>query len=116
MLVLEFESALACGRFMIPECTGCLKTVWPPSEFCNRCLSSVTLQRDLVGTVKGRILDFSARVAGSFFCLVEFENAVRLVANLSSDVTPEPGDLILLKSCSINTYDDSYVFEVERLV
>lgn len=115
MLVLEFESALARGRFMTPECTRCSGTVWPPSEFCSRCMGPVRLRGDLAGVLRGRIMDFSARDADSFFCLVEFENSVRLLASLVSDTAPEPGDAVLLKSCGINAYDASYIFEVEGL-
>ena len=53
---MNFELMLSEGKFCIPECTKCKKTVWPPAEFCNHCFGDVMLQD---GPFTGKILEFS---------------------------------------------------------
>ena len=126
-IVSEFEAALHHGLFKIPRCNTCRKIVWPPIEFCDACLGTVSLEHDPQVRICGRIIECSEsrqdfarhginNTAG-FFCLVEIKQAIRIMASLSKTAAasrlPGPGSRVILKSCGINPADSSYVFDVE---
>lgn len=101
---MNFESKLNEGIFCIPECTECKKIVWPPSEFCNHCFGKVVLKE---GSFTGKIIEFS-RQNEMYFCLVEFENTVRIMAKISK--IPEIGQSVKISKCGIMNGD--YFFQV----
>jgi len=117
--VFDFESALAEGVFRVPECTVCSCVVWPPSEFCSRCLGAVSLrpQNSREDAPSGHIVELSSDNTGAYFCLAELEHGnIRLIASLRSDHPPSPGDGVILASCGIDAdrYGIAcYRFEVE---
>ena len=101
---MNFESKLSEGEFWIPECTKCKKIVWPPAEFCNHCFGDVTLKE---GPFVGKILEFSSQNQQNF-CLVEFENTIRIMAKILKK--PKLGQAVKISKCGIS--DGSYFFEV----
>ena len=101
---MNFESKLNGGVFCIPECIECKKIVWPPSEFCNHCFGRVFLKE---GTFMGKIIEFS-RQNDEYFCLVEFEKAIRIMAKTSK--IPEIGQSVKISKCGIR--DGNYFFQV----
>jgi len=101
---MNFESKLAEGQFCIPECDECKKIVWPPSDTCSHCLGNVHLKE---GEFEGKILEFS-REKDQYFCMVEFENTIRIIANISEK--PEIGKIVKILNCGIN--DGDYFFQV----
>ena len=101
---MSFESELFQGKFCIPECTICKKIVWPPSEFCNHCLGQVSLKK---GDFEGKIIEFSKQNE-EYFCIVEFENIIRIIAKISH--IPEIGQTVKISKCGIS--NQSYFFYV----
>jgi uncharacterized OB-fold protein len=101
---MNFETRLSEGKFCIPECTKCKKIVWPPTEFCNYCFGEVSLKD---GIFVGKILEFS-RQNEQDFCLVEFEDTIRIMAKISQ--RPEIGQAVKISKCGI--IDGNYFFEV----
>ncbi|MFQ5476180.1 MAG: hypothetical protein ACE5DT_04025 [Nitrosopumilus sp.] len=101
---MGFESELSQGIFCIPECTVCKKIVWPPSEFCNNCFGAVSLKK---GDFEGKIIEFS-RQNKEYFCLVEFEKNIRVMAKISQ--TPEIGQIVKISKCGID--NGNYFFYV----
>ena len=101
---MNFESRLSNGQFLIPECTKCKKIVWPPAEFCNHCFGTVSLKE---GDFEGKIIEFS-RQNEQYFCIVEFEDIIRIMANISK--IPEIGQMVKISKCGIN--NGSYFFHV----
>jgi len=101
---MNFESKLNVGEFCVPECAECKKIVWPPAEFCNHCFGNVLLKD---GPFVGKILEFS-RQNQQDFCLVEFENMIRIMAKISQ--RPEIGQKVKMSKCGI--VNGSYFFEV----
>ena len=101
---MNFESRLSKGQFLIPECTKCKKIVWPPMEFCNHCFGIVSLKE---GDFEGKIIEFS-RQNEQYFCIVEFDNGIRIMANISK--IPETGQMVKISKCGIN--DGNYFFQV----
>ncbi len=101
---MSFESELLQGKFCIPECTVCKKIVWPPAEFCNHCFGQVSLKK---GNFEGKIIEFSRQNEG-YFCLVEFENTIRVMAKILQ--IPETGQIVKISKCGIS--NGNYFFYV----
>jgi len=93
---MSFESELLQGKFCIPECTVCKKIVWPPAEFCNHCFGQVSLKK---GDFVGKIIEFSRQNEG-YFCLVEFEKTIRIMAKILQ--IPEIGQTVKISKCGIS--------------
>jgi len=93
---MSFESELAQGRFYIPECNVCKKIVWPPTEFCNHCFGRVLLKKE---GFEGKIIEFS-RQNEEYFCLVEFNNTIRVMAKTSK--IPQIGQIVKISKCGIS--------------
>ena len=101
---MSFESKLGEGKFCIPECAECKKIVWPPSDICSYCFGNVNLKE---GDFEGKIIEFS-RQKDQFFCMVEFENTIRVMAKISE--TPEIGKNVKILKCGIT--NGNYFFQV----
>ena len=101
---MNFEEELSKGNFCVPECNNCKKIVWPPTEFCNHCFGTVSLRN---GDFEGKIIEFSRQNEG-YFCMVEFENVIRIMAKISQ--TPKLGQIVQISKCGIN--DGNYFFHV----
>ncbi|MFQ5497936.1 MAG: hypothetical protein ACE5DU_08645 [Nitrosopumilus sp.] len=101
---MNFESELYKGFFCIPECVKCKKIVWPPSKFCNHCFGEVCLKK---GDFEGKIIEFS-RHDEDYFCLVEFEDTIRIMAKISK--SPKIGQIVKITKCGIS--NGNYFFNV----
>lgn len=94
---MSFDSHIMKGVFGIPKCARCATAVWPPSEFCSHCLGPVSVE---CGDFEGVVLEWSADEKG-YFCLVEFEGAVRIMASMESE--PRVGQTVRMKKCSVSS-------------
>ncbi len=101
---MNFESEIKKGNFVVGECTKCKKTVWPPSDYCNRCFGEVVLKK---APEEGKIIEFS-KEGENYFCLVEFEKEVKIMGKISSGV-PKNNQIVKIEKCGIQ--DDNYFFE-----
>ena len=101
---MSFEYELLQGKFCIPECTVCKKIVWLPAEFCNHCFGLVSLKK---GDFEGKIIEFS-RQNEEYFCVVEFENTIRLMAKILG--IPEIDQMVKISKCGIS--NGNYFFYV----
>ncbi len=93
---MKFESELKKGNFFLSECPNCKKIVWPPSEYCDQCLQEVIWRKS---SGVGKILEFSKQNE-QIFCVVEIENAVRLMGKIISG-NPEIGKKVIIADCNI---------------
>jgi len=101
---MSFESELLQGKFCIPICAVCEKIVWPPAEFCNYCFGQVSLKK---GDFEGKIIEFS-RQNEEYFCVVEFENTIKLMAKIFQ--IPKIGQTVKISKCGISNGD--YFFHI----
>ena len=53
---MSFETELKKGNFTVAFCNKCKKTVWPPSEYCDKCFNETQLNNS---NGLGKILEFS---------------------------------------------------------
>ncbi len=102
---MNFESELKKGNFFISECNQCNKIVWPPSEFCNQCLSNNSWRKC---SGKGIIVEFSKK-EDTYFAVAEIENSVKILGQIVSG-RPKIGDQIKITDCGIA--DDHYFFKM----
>lgn len=102
---MNFESELEKGNFVVPECKKCKKIVWPPSDFCNRCLREVSWRNY---SNQGKIIEFSKQ-NNAYFCLAEFENPVKIMGKITHGI-PDIGKYVKIKKCGIKEKD--YYFEM----
>ena len=101
---MNFETELSLGNFYIPECAKCMKGVWPPSEFCNYCFGEVLLKKKVF---EGKIIEFS-RQYEAYFCLVEFEKEIRVMAKILN--MPKIGQIVKILRCGIS--NGNYFFHI----
>ncbi|MGV7226194.1 MAG: hypothetical protein ACQ9CV_04660 [Nitrosopumilus sp.] len=101
---MSFEDKLQNGEFCIPECSECKNIVWPPSGICNNCFGNVLLKK---GEFEGKIIEFS-RENENYFCMVEFEKTIRIMAH--SLQVPKVGQTVLISNCGIK--NGNYFFEI----
>ena len=105
---MSFESALKNGQFCIPFCSSCKRNIWPATEFCNQCFRKTSLHKE---NFEGKIIEFS-RKNEEFFCVVEFEGEIRIVAK--SFKKPDIGQKVKISKCGIS--NGNYYFHVNQIL
>lgn len=101
---MSIEAELEKGNFVVGQCTECKKTVWPPADYCNRCLGIVSVKK---GPQKGKVMEFSKQ-DDNYFCLVEFEREVRIIGKFLHGM-PRKDQAVKVERCGIS--GGSYFFE-----
>ena len=101
---MNFDDELAKGNFLIPQCSKCEKIVWPPTNFCNNCFGKVILKNK---EKQGKIITFSKQ-ENEYFCLVEFEGSIKIIAKKSE--APKKNQKVEISKCGIK--NNSYFFEI----
>ena len=104
---MTFESELKKGNFVVSKCQSC-GIVWPPSDFCNRCLGVTVLEKT---STTGVILGFS-RQDGKYFCLAEIDGSFGIVGRIMSGI-PQMGRQVKIQRCGMR--DGSPFFEMSIL-
>jgi len=104
-----FESELKNGRFVVPECPKCQKLVWPPSESCPRCFGNVVWR---TADEPGMLVEYSAK-DGRLFCMVEFENSIRVMGALECDTAPVDGQKVKVLKCGFDG-SPKFTFGLEK--
>ena len=101
-----FEKQLQQGNFVTSECLNCKEIVWPPSDFCSKCLNNVRWRKVLK---KGKLIEFSKK-EGKGFCIAEFENKIRILTTLKELESNESkiGQDLILEKCSIKNGNYSF--------
>lgn len=105
---MNFESELKKGSLVVSRCSSCKITVWPPSEFCSKCLKETVWEK---GPATGVVLEFSKK-GEEYFCMVEMEGSFRILGKIRHGV-PRIGQRIRIQRCGIK--DGSYFFEMQIL-
>jgi uncharacterized OB-fold protein len=94
---LNFDDSLKKGHFLISECKYCEVIVWPPSEFCNRCLKENSWREcSRIGT----IIEFSKKES-VYFCVAKFENTIQIIGEIISGV-PKKNEKVEIVDCGIS--------------
>lgn len=99
----RFEDELKNNKFVCSECMKCKQLVWPPSEFCNKCLGAVEW-RSLSKNAK--LVEFSSKNE-TRFCIAEFEGNIRVFGTIKGNATLRVGEDLILTFCG---YDETPKF------
>ncbi|MDE1861888.1 MAG: hypothetical protein KGI33_03140 [Thaumarchaeota archaeon] len=99
----RFEEELKRDKFVCSECSRCKKIVWPPSNYCNKCLNETTW-REI--SRKGKLVEYSYN-KGECFGIVEFESQIRIVGTVKGSERPDVGQIMNLEKCD---YDGDEIF------
>ena len=103
-----FEKQLEQGVFQICYCKNCNNTLWPPKETCHICHNMTDWKKS---TNLGKIMEFSKKES-TYFGLIELDNGIRILGNISSISIPKIGQSVRL-SVSFNS-KPHYSFLVEN--
>jgi len=104
----QFEQELKNNNFVCSQCVKCNKLVWPPNEFCNVCFNNV-IWRPVSHTAK--LIEFSKK-GDEFFCVAEFENAIRLMGKIENASRLQIGQSLRLVHC---TFDEKEIFVFQQI-
>jgi uncharacterized protein len=104
----KFEDELKNNNFVCSECIKCKHLVWPPSEFCNKCLGDVVWRPV---SRKAKLVEFSIKDK-KHFCIAEFEGSIRVFGTIDTTIALLPGQNLVLEYCD---YDESpkFVFRTD---
>ena len=86
------------GIFQICYCKNCNNTIWPPKEICHICHNETDWKKS---TNLGKIIEFSKKES-MYFGLIEIDEGIRVLGDISSRLTPEIGQLVKM-SVSFNS-------------
>ncbi len=103
----KFEQELKNNNFVCSRCARCNKTVWPPSDLCNKCFGDVVWEPV---SKNARLIEFS-RKNGEYFCMAEFDEGIRVMGTVESASILHVGQPLTLIRCS---YDgtEKFVFSI----
>ena len=103
-----FEDELKNNNFVCSKCMKCQHWVWPPSEFCNKCMGNVTW---MPVSKNAQLVEVSGK-DGTYFCIAEFENDIRVFGTILGLLRPTPGQNLTLERC---TYDKTpkFIFRID---
>lgn len=104
----KFKEELIDGKFVCSECQKCKKLVWPPNDYCNKCFGE-TRWRTI--SCIGKLIEFS-KTNETIFCMAEFENEIRIMGSLESNVAPVIGQALKLVKCSYDG-NENFVFQLK---
>ncbi len=99
----RFEDELKNNNFVCSYCVKCQHFVWPPSEFCNKCLGDVTWRQV---SKNAKLVEVSSK-DDKYFCIAEFEGNIRVFGSLSENSHLNHDQNLTLENCS---YDESPKF------
>lgn len=97
---MKFNSELTKGNLFISECVDCNQIIWPPSEFCNRCLKKTSWRKC---SNHGKIVEFSKQ-NDTYFGIVEFENSFRIMGTIVIG-QPDVNKTVEILECGILNSD-----------
>ncbi|HZB64769.1 MAG TPA: zinc ribbon domain-containing protein [Nitrososphaeraceae archaeon] len=105
------------GRFVLPYCKNCRKTIWPPADNCRLCLNNLSLKD--YKNKKGKILEFfldkfTNNTANTIMILVQLDQVI-LIGSLDQDKINAgniEGKKVRMKKCGFINQKIFYRFEI----
>ena len=105
------------GRFVLPYCNKCRKTIWPPADNCRFCLNNLSLKD--YKNKKGKILEFfldkfTNDNTNTIMILVKIDEVI-LIGSLDQDkinTVNIEGKKVRMKKCGFINQKIFYRFEI----
>ena len=105
------------GRFVLPYCNKCRKTIWPPADNCRLCLNNLSLKD--YKHKKGKILEFfldkfSNSNANTIMILVELDEVILIgsLAENKKNIGNIEGKMVRIKKCGFIDKKIFYEFQI----
>ncbi len=115
----KFIEYIETGRFVLPYCKKCRKTMWPPADYCRLCLNNLSLKdyRNKEGKILQFFLNkFNNNNTNTIIIVVELDE-VRLIGSLDQD-NRNTGDIeekkVIIKKCGFIDQKIFYQFEIVK--
>ncbi|HEX5981853.1 MAG TPA: zinc ribbon domain-containing protein [Nitrososphaeraceae archaeon] len=113
----KFMEYIERGRFVLPYCKKCRKTIWPPADNCRLCLNNLSLKD--YKNKKGKILEFfldkfTNNTANTIMILVQLDQVI-LIGSLDQDKINAgniEGKKVRMKKCGFINQKIFYRFEI----
>jgi uncharacterized OB-fold protein len=112
----KFIEYIEKGRFVLPYCKKCRKTMWPPGDYCKLCLNNLSLKN--YRNKEGKILQFFLNKfnnnTNTIIIVVELDE-VRLIGSLDQDNRNTgniEGKKVIIKKCGFIDQKIFYQFEI----
>ena len=113
----KFTEYIEKGRFVLPYCKTCRKTIWPPTNNCRLCLNNLSLKN--YKNKQGKILEFflnkfNNNNANTLMILVELDEVI-LIGSLhqeNSNTKNIEGKKVRIKKCGFIDKKIFYQFEI----
>jgi uncharacterized OB-fold protein len=113
----KFMEYIERGRFVLPYCKNCRKTIWPPADNCRLCLNNLSLKD--YKNKKGKILEFfldkfTNNTANTIMILVQLDQVI-LIGSLDQDKINAgniEGKKVRMKKCGFINQKIFYRFEI----
>ncbi|HVP81825.1 MAG TPA: hypothetical protein VMS35_02180 [Nitrososphaeraceae archaeon] len=113
----KFLEHIETGRFVLPFCHECRKTVWPPANNCRFCLGNLALKD--YKNKNGRILEFffnkmNNNKANTIMILVEFDKIILIgsLAENKKNIGNIEGKIVRIKKCGFIDKKIFYEFKI----
>lgn len=113
----KFIEYIEKGRFVLPYCKNCRKTMWPPADYCRLCLNNLSLKdyRNKEGKILQFFLNkFNNNNTNTIMIVVELDE-VRLIGSLDQDNRNTgniEGKKVIIKKCGFIDQKIFYQFEI----
>jgi uncharacterized OB-fold protein len=115
----KFIEYIGKGRFVLPYCKECRKTIWPPTDNCRVCLNNLSLKN--YKNKQGKILEFfldkynnNNNNENIIMILVKLDEVI-LIGSLHQDNTNREnieGKKVRIKKCGFIDKKIFYQFEI----
>lgn len=113
----KFIQYIKSGRFMLPYCKKCKKTIWPPADYCRLCLNILSMKD--YKNKKGKILEFfldkfSNKNATTIMIVVKLDQIILIGAldQYKLNKGKIEGKKVKIKKCGFIDQKIFYQFEI----
>lgn len=113
----KFIEYIGKGRFVLPYCKECRKTIWPPTDNCRVCLNNLSLKN--YKNKQGKILEFfldkfSNKNATTIMIVVKLDQIILIGAldQYKLNKGKIEGKKVKIKKCGFIDQKIFYQFEI----
>jgi uncharacterized OB-fold protein len=116
-ILQKFTGYIEKGRFVLPYCKTCRKTIWPPTNNCRICLNNLTLKnyKNKQGKIMEYFLDkFNNTLGNNIMILVELDEIILIGSLHQHDVKSRniQGKKVRIKKCGFIDKKIFYQFDI----
>ncbi len=108
----EFAENLRKEKFLVPVCTVCKAKSWPPSPFCQKCLSRTVFRKVKTEGILQEFATSFVRDHEGVFGIVDMDG-IKIIGSFATDKL-QKGMQVKMTRCGIKSGTPFYIFEPSR--